>query len=105
MRWSVRFLDSADRQFQKLSEPYRSKIAKKILSLEDNPLPSGMKRLKGHHSLYRVRVGDYRVIYHVDFQAKNVVIARIRIRSGDTYKGLDERAFLVPNPSAPSRRR
>ena len=58
MRWIVRFLDSADRQFQKLSEPYRSKIAKKIYSLEDNPLPSGMKRLKGHHSLYRVRIGD-----------------------------------------------
>jgi mRNA interferase RelE/StbE len=47
-----------------INEPYYSSIKTAIYSLTDNPRPNGYKKLKGQDG-YRIRVGDYRIIYQI----------------------------------------
>jgi mRNA interferase RelE/StbE len=54
-----------------ISEPYYANIKKAIYALEANPRPYGYRKLKGR-SGYRIRVGDYRVIYEI-FDAELVI--------------------------------
>lgn len=53
--------------------------------LQQNPRPSGVVKLKGDHQLYRVRIGDYRIVYIIDDNDKLIKITRIRHRQ-DVYK-------------------
>ncbi|MEI6084420.1 MAG: type II toxin-antitoxin system RelE/ParE family toxin [Verrucomicrobiota bacterium] len=46
-----------------------------------NPRPPGCKKLKGYHDLWRVRLGDYRVIYSIDDRARAVDVNAVRHRS------------------------
>ncbi|MBI2846866.1 MAG: type II toxin-antitoxin system RelE/ParE family toxin [Chloroflexi bacterium] len=55
----------------KLPAAVHTRISRRILSLEDNPRPRGTKKLSGREE-YRLRVGDYRILYGVD--DKNSVI-------------------------------
>ncbi len=56
-----------------------------VRALADNPFPQGSKKLKGSRSNYRIRVGQYRVVYEVDIETSTVTIFRIRHRR-DVYK-------------------
>ena len=62
------------------------RVEARIQALADNPRPPGVERLRGS-PLWRLRVGVYRVIYHVDDAQQVVTIARVRHR-GETYRGL-----------------
>ncbi|MEM6395672.1 MAG: type II toxin-antitoxin system RelE/ParE family toxin [Bacteroidota bacterium] len=55
--------------------------------LESDPRPTGCKRLRGETSLWRIRVGDYRVIYSIDDEIKIVLVTKVGSR-GDVYKDL-----------------
>jgi len=57
-----------------------TRIDRKILSLAVNPRPAGCKKLKGYRDQWRVRVGDWRVIYIIDDAAKVVSVMRIAHR-------------------------
>jgi mRNA interferase RelE/StbE len=70
-----------------IPRPHRRRIAWKIDRLADNPRPRGAKALKGPLSLYRIRVGDYRVIYQIQDAALLVLVVRIGSR-GDVYRHL-----------------
>ncbi|MGO9606687.1 MAG: type II toxin-antitoxin system RelE family toxin [Candidatus Binataceae bacterium] len=56
-----------------------------ISDLQADPRPPGCKMLKGAERLYRIRVGDYRIIYEIDDNRLRLIIARIRHRS-DVYR-------------------
>ena len=56
-------------------------------SARTNPRPSGVKKLVGHDTAYRIRVGDYRVIYEVLDDKLLVEVFRIRNRR-DAYRGM-----------------
>jgi mRNA interferase RelE/StbE len=47
-------------------------IRKALKELLNNPLPAGSKKLSGRNSLYRMRQGNYRIIYTVDFKEKEI---------------------------------
>ena len=49
---------------EKISEPYYSNVKEAIFSLAENPRPAGYIKLKGRDG-YRIRVGDYRIIYTI----------------------------------------
>lgn len=51
---------------QSLQEPLKGRIDKAILSLRQSPVSSGVVKLKGSTDFYRIRVGDYRIIYSFD---------------------------------------
>ena len=56
------------------------KQSAQILALAGNPRPAGCKKLKGYKDQWRVRVGDWRVLYIMDDAAKRVTITRVAHR-------------------------
>jgi mRNA interferase RelE/StbE len=63
-----------------LDDALFTRIDRKILALAANPRPAGCKKLKGYKDLWRVRVGDWRVLYIIDDAAKLVTVTRIAHR-------------------------
>jgi mRNA interferase RelE/StbE len=65
MAYAIQFKPAALRQLEKLPRSIRNRIANKIETLADDPFPAGCKKLSGLPDTWRVRVGDYRVIYQL----------------------------------------
>lgn len=65
----------------------RRRIKQRIDSLAQNPYPSGIKKLEGEDELYRLRVGDYRILYQVKGKILLVLIVGIGHRR-DIYRRL-----------------
>ena len=84
-RYEIRLAASAATFLRKLPLAIRERIGRAIDGLADNPFPSGMRKLKGEEHTYRIRVGDYRVIYDVVHEAVVVLILRIGHRK-DVYR-------------------
>ncbi len=72
---------TAQRQLRRLDPPLVQKIIQKLQQLQQNPRPPGVRKLHGAPRGYRVRVGDWRILYTVDDQAKEVQVYRIKHRS------------------------
>lgn len=70
-RYTVEISDDAEKALEKLPKKAVTLIIKKVEALADIPRPSGCKKLDGND--YRVRTGDYRIIYSVE-DAKLVVL-------------------------------
>lgn len=65
MKYEVRILRSAEKEMDKLPTAVHTRISQRLLSLEDNPRPRGARKLSGREE-YRLRVGDYRVLYTIN---------------------------------------
>jgi len=78
--YSLELKQSAQRELDALEETLFRRLDRKILALADDPRPHGCKKLKGYKDQWRIRVGDWRVIYIVDDAAKLVRITRIAHR-------------------------
>jgi mRNA interferase RelE/StbE len=84
--YAVRFKKSAEKELERLPRQIVRRIGKAIDSLAENPRPAGSKKLEGQkEALWRIRVGDYRVIYLVEDVIKIVEIRRIGHRK-DIYE-------------------
>jgi len=83
--YQITFKKSALKELSDISKPYSQNIAIAIDKLAENPRPDGVKKLKGEDNAYRIRIGDYRVIYTIEDVIKIVEIQRIRHRK-DSYK-------------------
>jgi mRNA interferase RelE/StbE len=75
--YSVEFKPSAARALRRLARDVQSRIAEKIDSLARNPFPRGVSKLQGEENTYRVRVGDYRIIYEVQSRVLLVLVLKI----------------------------
>jgi mRNA interferase RelE/StbE len=64
-----------------------SRVNAAILALADDPYPPGSKKLQGEANLYRVRVGDYRVLYRIEDERLIVLVVNIGHRR-DIYRSL-----------------
>jgi mRNA interferase RelE/StbE len=76
MRYQVIIKRSAEKELFALPASVRERIAPRLLALEDVPRPAGIKKLQGEDG-YRLRVGDYRVLYTIDDQSHEVMIYAI----------------------------
>ncbi len=76
--------ESVRKDFRRLPPALVSKIIKKVESLPANPLPSDSKKLRDTEHTYRVRVGDYRIVYQVNPSDKEILVCRVRHRK-DAY--------------------
>jgi mRNA interferase RelE/StbE len=83
--YSIVFARSARKELEKLPPQYHIRILEKIGALASAPRPTGSIKLKGDESLWRIRIGDYRVIYEIDDLRRVVDIAVIRHRK-DVYR-------------------
>jgi mRNA interferase RelE/StbE len=63
--YEVRIIRSAEKDLDLLPAVVHARISQRILNLENNPRPRGIKKLSGREE-YRLRVGDYRILYLVD---------------------------------------
>ncbi|MGK7945262.1 MAG: type II toxin-antitoxin system RelE/ParE family toxin [Microcystaceae cyanobacterium] len=70
----------AERDLKKLSADLFYRIMPIIQALSDNPRPSGCLKLKNTLQDYRIRVGDYRILYEIDDHNQVVKIMRVRHR-------------------------
>ncbi|MBI2428357.1 MAG: type II toxin-antitoxin system RelE/ParE family toxin [Ignavibacteriales bacterium] len=77
-RFKIIFARSASKELEALPRSVVEKIIVEIENLADNPFPKGSKRLKGEKNRWRIRVGDYRIIYSI--LTKDLIIDIIRIR-------------------------
>lgn len=85
-KYRVELLDrKTGRQLDRIHEPDFSHVADAILRLEDNPRPPGCQKLRGLEG-WRIRVGNWRVIYHINDQERVVTVVEIRHRREDTYR-------------------
>ena len=73
MKYTLHIVPSAERQFLKFQSTLQKRIKIKLFSLEINPRPYGSQKLHGT-DFFRIRIGDYRVIYCVDDTQKLVKI-------------------------------
>ena len=71
--------------FKRIHQQSIAEIVEKIDALAENPRPIGCKKLKDSHHAYRIRIGDYRVVYHIDENAKEILLDYIRHRK-DAYR-------------------
>ncbi len=76
---------SAEKDMRRLSHEVHSRVVAAIQGLAENPRPSGAKKLKGGTNDWRVRVGEYRVLYEIADTIRVVKIYRVRHRS-DVYR-------------------
>lgn len=83
MKYQVRTVPAAEREIEKLPSSVHTRISVRILSLEDNPRPRGTKKLSGREE-YRLRVGDYRVLYTIDDSNRVVIVFAVGHR-GEVY--------------------
>jgi mRNA interferase RelE/StbE len=74
------------KQLDKIPDKDYSSVSKAIQNLKQDPRPFGSKKL--HESLYRIRVGDYRVLYWIDDKAKTLIITKAERRRERTYRHL-----------------
>jgi len=74
--WRIEVQRSAEKELARLSAQARGRIAKALRAMIDDPFPSGFKKLKGSDG-YRVRIGDYRVLYRVDRVTRIVHVGAI----------------------------
>ena len=77
MAYQIEFTSSAARALSKLSETLQSRITPKIDALANQPRPPGVEKLHGHRNRYRLRVGDYRIIYEIQDRILLVLIVDI----------------------------
>ena len=83
--YSVVFARSARRDLERLEVGVARRIVARIEALAANPRPPGCVKLQGADDLWRIRVGEYRVIYSIDNNARIVDITAVRHRS-DAYR-------------------
>ena len=77
---------TASKELEKLPHKIISLITKSIYTLSSEPRPIGCKKLKAHHAdLWRIRIGDYRVIYSIDEEIKIIDIKKVGHRK-DIYE-------------------
>ena len=81
----VEFVKAALKAYEKASEPDRSRLRSAILSLKENPHPPQSLRLT-NTPFFRLRVGDWRVIYHLLSERDTVLVLKVARRSEQTYK-------------------
>ena len=80
LKYSLEIRQSAQKELDALDDALFARIDRRILALADNPRPAGCKKLKGYKDQWRIRVGDWRVVYIIDDAAKLISVMRIAHR-------------------------
>ncbi|MDQ7841528.1 MAG: type II toxin-antitoxin system RelE/ParE family toxin [bacterium] len=85
VEYAVTFALSARRELEGFPRSVVTRVVTRIESLGISPRPAGCRKLQSRGALYRIRIGDYRVIYSVDDEKRVVDVVAVRHRS-DAYR-------------------
>jgi len=78
--YAVELKASARKELESLPDTVLARVVRRIESLANDPRPTGCKKLRGYKEYWRVRIGDWRVVYIIDDVAKLVSVTRIAHR-------------------------
>ena len=84
--YRVELRRSVQKSLEKIQSQKRSNIITALLELEKNPRPRGLENFRGTE-LWRIREGDYRIVYSIDDFEKVITVVKIGHRR-DVYRGL-----------------
>jgi mRNA interferase RelE/StbE len=79
MPYAVYLKRSAEKELDRLPKEVHDRIVKRLISLRDNPRPLGTKKLYGQDE-YRIRVGDYRILYAINEKEKKINVVSVAHR-------------------------
>ena len=85
--YKVELAREAEKFIRNQNKPLQAKLVAVLRKLAENPRPAKATKLKGLDELYRVRVGNYRIVYTIEDQKLLILIVRIAHRK-DVYKRL-----------------
>jgi mRNA interferase RelE/StbE len=85
--YTLSFARSARKELERISVSTAERILGRVAALRQNPRPPGAIKLQGDTQLWRLRVGDYRVIYSIDDAAQTIDVSIVRHRR-DVYRDL-----------------
>jgi len=85
--YKVIFKPSVEKDLRSLPQSIVTHVFKRIEALKDNPFPRQSIKLTGAEKLYRMRIGDYRMIYGFDKDKRLIIIHYVRHRR-DVYRQL-----------------
>lgn len=77
MSYRVEFAKQAIKQLNALPMREKQQLESKIDALAAEPRPAGVKKLQGQENLYRIRAGNYRVVYSIQDQKLLVVVVKV----------------------------
>lgn len=78
---------SFEKDLRRLPDHVVRRVYKKLDELVENPFPQGVDKIEGSEHSYRIRIGDYRVVYAVDDAKKHITLFYARHRK-DVYRSL-----------------
>ena len=84
-KYAIDIKPSARRELENLSDSLIARLLPKIEGLAANSRPSGCRKLRGYKDFWRIRVGEYRVVYIIDDDRKMVSVTRVAHRR-DVYE-------------------
>ena len=80
VKYSLEIKHSALKELDALDAALFTRIDRKISALAETPRPTGCKKLRGYKNHWRIRIGEWRVVYVIDDSAKLVYVTRIAHR-------------------------
>lgn len=83
--FEIQIENAAEKQLRRIQAPMHERIVNAILPLAENPRPVGSKKLSGSTNDWRIRVGDYRVLYEIAEEIRIVRIFKVAHRR-DVYR-------------------
>jgi mRNA interferase RelE/StbE len=82
MTFKIFYSSSAEKFLEKLEKQISKRILDKIEKLSENPVPSNSRRILGNKELiFRIRIGDFRVLYNINHQENKIIIININKRA------------------------
>ncbi len=85
--FKIEFKGVVEKEIRRMPRELISNVLDSIEKLSEEPVPHQAIKLMGVAATYRLRIGDYRIIYQVDKKSKTIVIHHIRHRR-EVYRGL-----------------
>ena len=79
-KYTLHIKQSAQKELDALDDALFARIDRKILALADNPRPPGCKKLSGFKDQWRIRIGNYRVVYVIEDAIITVTVTRVAHR-------------------------
>jgi mRNA interferase RelE/StbE len=84
-RYAVELTERVQKALAKLPRTIVARVNEALVGLETNPRPRNYKKLRGTKDSYRIRVGNYRIIYHIEDKILHVLVVNIDDRK-DVYR-------------------
>jgi len=94
MSHRIVFSKPAEKQFRRLPTEVQQVLARRVSALADHPHPPDSRKLEGAGDCYRIRQGDYRLVYAVFDDQLVVLVLRVGHRS-EVYHGLQDLARAI----------